>query len=198
MGPPTRRIIAKQALELEIKSELLKKRPHGVSYRTQEKVTLMNQYQQQVTRLELCQWLDIPRSVSYYLPKSGVRGAKPSQMTRKKDGTWVSNDEVVDRIRQLLNTEFNAFGYEYTSHELKKDYIINKKKRGRPAVYRLMNENGLLLGKVIRPTGKREFVKFRRIEATRHWNTSDGSPLRLGHQVCMAGPISMVHASNGT
>lgn len=56
--------------------------------------------------------------------------------------------------------EFNALGYEYIAHELKKKYVINKKK-----VYRLMQENNLLLGKVIRPTGKREFVKFRRIEA---------------------------------
>ncbi|MDB5243447.1 MAG: Integrase catalytic region [Spirosoma sp.] len=30
-----------------------------------------------------------------------------------------------------------------------------------------MQENNLLLGKFIRPTGKREFVKFKRIEATK-------------------------------
>lgn len=30
-----------------------------------------------------------------------------------------------------------------------------------------MQEHNLLLGKVIRPTGKREFVQFRRIEATK-------------------------------
>jgi hypothetical protein len=30
-----------------------------------------------------------------------------------------------------------------------------------------MQEHNLLLGKVIRPMGKREFVKFRRIEATK-------------------------------
>ncbi|GAB3285522.1 hypothetical protein GCM10027347_62380 [Larkinella harenae] len=93
-------------------------------------------------------------------------------MTMRRDGTWVSNEEVVAHIRQLLDTEFNAFGYEYVTagrprHELKKQYLINKKKRGRPAVYRLMREYKLLLGQVIRPTGKREFVQFRRIEATK-------------------------------
>lgn len=42
------------------------------------------------------------------------------------------------------------------------DYLINHKK-----VYRLMNEHQLLLGKVIRTSGKRDFVRFRKIEATR-------------------------------
>ncbi|WP_229310852.1 IS3 family transposase [Larkinella arboricola] len=122
----------------------------------------MTQYQQQASRTDLCQWLDLPRSVSYYKSRTGLPGAKISQMTMKLDGTWVTNEEVVTRIRQLLDTEFNAFGYEYTAHELKKEYIINKKK-----VYRLMRDNGLLLGKVIRSGGKREFVKFRRIDATK-------------------------------
>jgi hypothetical protein len=83
-------------------------------------------------------------------------------MTMKLDGSWIENQEVVSSIRHLLQTEFNALGYEYITHELKKEYLINKKK-----VYRLMQENNLLLGKVIRPVGKREFVKFKRIEASR-------------------------------
>lgn len=44
------------------------------------------------------------------------------------DGVSVSNEDVIARIRQLIDTEFNAFGYEYITHELKKEYIINKKK----------------------------------------------------------------------
>ncbi|HCI55755.1 MAG TPA: hypothetical protein DFI01_07505 [Bacteroidales bacterium] len=42
------------------------------------------------------------------------------------------------------------------------DYIINHKK-----VYRLMGESKLLLGKVISTHGKRDFVKFRKITASR-------------------------------
>ncbi|WP_460907663.1 DDE-type integrase/transposase/recombinase [Spirosoma areae] len=81
----------------------------------------------------------------------------------KLDGSWVDNQQVIMSIRQLLNVEFNALGYEYITYELKKEYLINKKK-----VYRLMQEHNLLLGKVIQPTmGKREFVKFKRIEATK-------------------------------
>lgn len=81
----------------------------------------------------------------------------------KLDGSWVDNQQVVMSIRQLLNVEFNALGYEYITHELTKEYLINKKK-----VYRLMKEHNLLLGKMIYPTtGKREFVKFKRIKATK-------------------------------
>ena len=87
----------------------------------------------------------------------------------------------MDRIRELLDGEFHNFGYEYTTarrpgYELKKDYLINKKK-----VYRLMNEQNLLLGKVIRIAGKREFVQFRRIEASKPLEYLCGPPLRLGH-----------------
>ncbi|RRB06859.1 IS3 family transposase [Larkinella rosea] len=78
------------------------------------------------------------------------------------DGSWVDNQLVVCSIRQLLDVEFNVIGYEYITYELKKEYLINKKK-----VHRLVKEHNLLLGKVIRPTGKREFVNFRRIEATK-------------------------------
>lgn len=122
----------------------------------------MKQFQARVNRSLLCQWLGLPRSVSYYQPQAGKPGAKPSQITMKVDGSWVDNQQVIISIRSLLNVEFNALGYEYIAHELKKEYVINKKK-----VYRLMRENNLLLGKIIRPTGKREFVKFKRIEATR-------------------------------
>lgn len=123
---------------------------------------LVKQFELQVPRTQLCQWLDLPRSVSYYQPRHGKSGAKPSQLTLKQDGTRVSNEQVVARIRQWLDEEFNAYGYEYTTHELKSEYVINKKK-----VYRLMSEAKLLMGKVIRPAGKREFVEFRRIKATR-------------------------------
>jgi putative transposase len=132
----------------------------------------VKQFEDQLPRKQLCQWLDLPRSVSYYQPQTGKPGARPSQTTLKLDGSWVANEQVVERIRQLLNEEFNAFGYEYTTHELKKEYVINKKK-----VYRLMDEQNLLLGKVIHTSGKREFVQFRRIQATKPLEYLCGPPL---------------------
>lgn len=122
----------------------------------------MTQYQQSTTRKELCRWLELPRSVSYYRARNGKPGAKASQVTMKLDGALVPNEDVVIRIKKLIDTEFNAFVYEYATHELKKEYLINKKK-----VYRLMLANGLLLNKMIRPSGKRDFVQFRRIEASK-------------------------------
>jgi transposase InsO family protein len=109
----------------------------------------------------LCSWVDLPSSVFYYHPGKNKRGAKPSISTRKKDGSVVSNEVVLEEIRQALNREFCCYGYHNITNDLRDlNYLINHKK-----VYRLMDENNLLLGKVIRTNGKREFVKFRRIDA---------------------------------
>jgi transposase InsO family protein len=78
-------------------------------------------------------------------------------------GEIVSNESVVDKIRSILSGPYTAYGYHQTTDELREwGYYINDKK-----VYRLMDENHLLLGKKIKTKGKREFVKFRRISAKR-------------------------------
>jgi hypothetical protein len=88
----------------------------------------MKQFEARVNRTLLCQWLELPRSVYYYQSQSGRPGARPSQLTMKLDGSWVDNQQVVLSIRHLLDVEFNALGYEYITYELKKEYLINKKK----------------------------------------------------------------------
>jgi len=103
-------------------------------------------------RKELCRWLEVPRSVTYYEPRQETPGVKPSRETITADGFSVPNEDVTTRTRQIIAIEFSAFGYEYITHELKKEYIINKKK-----VYRLVLANDLLWGKMTRPAGKREF-----------------------------------------
>ncbi len=119
------------------------------------------QFSNLVGKTDLCNWLALPRSVYYYKPKSGKPGIKPSVHTTMSNGTIVANELVVERIRIILSHEFVCYGYETVSKVLKGDgYIINKKK-----VYRLMDQNNLLLGKVIKTNGKREFVKHRKIEA---------------------------------
>jgi transposase InsO family protein len=78
------------------------------------------------------------------------------------DGKVVVNEEVIGSIKKLLSEEFVCYGYKKVSASLKQlKYLINDKK-----VYRLMDENNLLLGKVIRTAGKRQFVKHRKITAT--------------------------------
>lgn len=103
----------------------------------------------------------MPRSNFYYRPSAGHRGYKPSVTTVKTDGSSVSNAIVVEDIKAILSGEFVCYGYQKTTQELKnRQYVINHKK-----VYRLMEENNLLLGKVIRTSGKRQWVKHRKIEA---------------------------------
>jgi transposase InsO family protein len=125
---------------------------------------LVQRYYSQATTQELCKWLNLGRSSYYYKPSHGKKGAKASSYTLK-NGQLVPNEEVVNDITKILEEPYAAYGYEYITHYLRKpayQYKINKKK-----VYRLMDENHLLMGKVIRTQGKREFVKHRKIVATK-------------------------------
>ncbi len=122
---------------------------------------MIHQFSDRVSKSDLCKWVELPSSVLYYKSKSEKRGRKPSTSTFKQSGELVSNDAVISSIREILNQEFCCYGYHNTTSELKDlGYLINHKK-----VYRLMDENHLLLGKVIRTQGKRSFVKHRRILA---------------------------------
>ena len=123
---------------------------------------MVHQYQHQVSVRSLCRWIELPNSSFHYKSLLGKPGAKPSIYTKMKDGTVVVNETVVTAIKELLNEEFVCYGYQKITASLKQlSYIINGKK-----VYRLMDENKLLLGKVIRTSGKRQFVKHRKIVAT--------------------------------
>ena len=123
---------------------------------------MVHQYQQKIGLKNLCQWVQLPLSSFHYKPLEGKPGAKPSLYTKMLDGKVVVNEEVIGSIKKLLSEEFVCYGYKKVSASLKQlKYLINDKK-----VYRLMDENNLLLGKVIRTTGKRQFVKHRKITAT--------------------------------
>lgn len=123
---------------------------------------IVQAYKKQVTVTALCNWVGFSKSVYYYVPSTQKRGRKPSEFTIC-DQEVVSNDVVLEDIKEIISGPFNCYGYENVTVELKrKHYLINKKK-----VYRLMNENNLLLGKVIRTSGRREFVQHRKIDASR-------------------------------
>lgn len=124
---------------------------------------LVDHYMPKIPLRDLCQWIMLPRSLYYYKPQGGIRGIRPSSHTSKKDGSLVANDVVVDDIKAILSDDFVCYGYHKVTMELRgQDYIINPKK-----VYRLMDENNLLLGKVIKTQGKRQWVKHRKIQATK-------------------------------
>lgn len=122
---------------------------------------MITKYSSRTDTQDLCYWADFNRSRFYYKTSGKKRGVKPSFYTFKKDGSRVENKFVVEEIKNILANEFITYGYDLVCEELKDlHYIINKKK-----VYRLMDENNLLLGARIKTTGKRDFVKFRKIVA---------------------------------
>lgn len=112
---------------------------------------------------ELVGWVNLPRSSYYYRPHPGPRGMKPSTHT-PRHGYLVPNDQVLVTIKDyLLSEPYCAYGYDMVTDELRlRGFLINKKK-----TYRLMDENNLLLGKIIQCKGKRQWVKYRRIQATK-------------------------------
>jgi putative transposase len=125
-------------------------------------MSVVVQYQNFTTKRELLKWVGFPASSYYYKPSHKRKGIVPSTTTTKEDGTIVSNIEVVHEIKKIVSGEFVCYGYQNVTVALKGlEYIINHKK-----VYRLMDENELLLGKVIKTHGKREWVKLRKITAT--------------------------------
>jgi transposase InsO family protein len=111
---------------------------------------------------DLARWLLLPRSSFYYKSHPGPRGKRPTTHTRYRD-VLVPNETVLTFVRDFfLAEEYCGYGYEMMTDELRASgFLINKKK-----TYRLMSEHHLLLGKVIRSSGKRKWVTYRRVKAT--------------------------------
>jgi transposase InsO family protein len=124
----------------------------------------MNAYRDRTSLsvVELCRWTGLKRSTYYYRPKDGKPGAKASTYTMGRDGELVSNNWIVEEIRAILKGEFADYGYAITTEILRRAYVINRKK-----VYRLMDENKLLLDKPFKSCTPRTFIKLRCIEASR-------------------------------
>lgn len=124
------------------------------------KKQLCDEFKHRASTKELCKWLDLSRSSSYYKPSNKKRGIKPSTHTLTLDGFMVTNEELVQvLIKNVFGQEFNRYGYQLSNEELKSmGYIINPKK-----TYRLMKENGLLLEKAGKKRSSRLWVKWRKI-----------------------------------
>ena len=124
---------------------------------------IIDKFKDRASISELCSWVSFAPSNYYYKSRTGKPGAKPSTHTWRTDGTRVLNSQLLDEIRSTLEAEFCCYGYRNVTSVLRDNaYLINHKK-----VYRIMDENKLLLGKVISSKGKRCFVQHRRIDASR-------------------------------
>jgi transposase InsO family protein len=121
----------------------------------------LQEYENRIARKELCKWLSLNRSTSYYKATYGKRGAKPSTHTLTTERKLIPNEEVIHNlITQVFSEEFNRYGYQLCTEELRAmGYMINPKK-----VYRLMKENDLLLERIKTDKIDRVWVKLRRIQ----------------------------------
>jgi transposase InsO family protein len=82
----------------------------------------------------------LPRSSYYYRSNGRPKGKKASTHTVHCNGMSITNERLVELIKELLAREFIDYGYKRTAHQLKRDgWVVNIKK-----VYRLMREHGLL------------------------------------------------------
>jgi hypothetical protein len=125
-----------QALELEFKTELLKKaQPLSRSGIIDKAI-----FTKKVAVRKLLQWSFMAASSYYYQPSKGKRGMRPSTHTLKENGKLFENSVVVESIEAVLRGEFCCYGYHNMTAELSEEgRIINHKK-----VYRLMKESRLL------------------------------------------------------
>jgi transposase InsO family protein len=100
--------------------------------------------------------LNLPRSSYYYKPRLGRKGNKPTTSTPVISGGWVSNEQIVAEIKDLLCQEFVDYGYKKVRWWLyrQKGYLIGYKK-----VYRLMKEAKLLLSPPVRVVRNKLWVK---------------------------------------
>jgi putative transposase len=123
---------------------------------------MVRQFSDRAPTQQLMRWVRLSPSTFYYRAHPRARGMKPSTHTLHQ-GSLVANETVVEQIRTLVSGPYNAYGYQSINDELRDlGYLINKKR-----TYRLMDEHKLLLGKVIRCSGKRNWVQYRKILATK-------------------------------
>lgn len=125
------------------------------------KKQLTVEFENRASKQELCRWLSLNRSTCYYAPSGNKRGVSPSTHTPMTNGKLIPNEELVQvLISEVFSQEFNRYGYQLSTEELRAmGYIINPKK-----TYRLMGENGLLLERLPKNKEPRQWVKWRKIE----------------------------------
>lgn len=127
-----------------------------------DKKQVVELYKDIAPMTSLTRWVGVSRSSLYYKNKTGKRGRKPSTVTEKTDGSVVNNHEVVNTlIHEVFGAnEFNRYGYILSACELRDmGFKINPKK-----LYRLMQENGLLLRRIKSGPNKRQWVRWRKIK----------------------------------
>lgn len=96
---------------------------------------------------------EIPRSTYYYRSNGRHKGKKPSTHTLR-NGRYVTNEQLVNDIKDILGQDFIDYGYARTTKAIvARGYHVNRKK-----VYKLMKANNLLLQKR-KAAARKNYVK---------------------------------------
>lgn len=103
---------------------------------------------------------------SYYRrPSFGKKGNRPSEYTYHGNNGLVTQDVVIESVKNILSHPFIDCGYRLMTSYLARDgYTINHKK-----LYRIMKEANLLKleDRIDRSGSGRKFVKFRKVKTTK-------------------------------
>lgn len=123
----------------------------------EERRQIVNSYVQSGLRTKLALPLaGLSRSTYYYKPTGTKGGKKPSAYTVRRDGTSISNNELIELMTGILEQPFIDYGVKRMTLKLNDEgFVINKKK-----VYRLMKEHHLVYPKRRKVNPDRQFVKF--------------------------------------
>ena len=119
-----KKIIARQALELEVKSELLK---NFIS--NQDKKMIVQSHESITTLENLLSWVDLSKSSFYYKSSDGKRGAKPSVCTFRQDGTQVDDTLVIEEIKAFFLRNFVVMGTIISQMNCERWAILSTTKR---------------------------------------------------------------------
>lgn len=117
------------------------------------------------SKTKIIKMVGIVASSYYREPSGGKKGNRPTKETFHKTKGLVSQDDVVEAVKEILKHEFIDCGYRLMTSYLTRDgYIINHKK-----LYRIMKEEGLLKldNRIDRSGSGRKFVKFRKVITSR-------------------------------
>jgi hypothetical protein len=93
-----KQIITRQALELEVKSELLK---NAVPKKV--KLLVISKYKEKASITQLTEWTRVSNSSWYNKSTKVKRGIPPSTHMAKRDRTVVKNEVVLDEIKMVLS-----------------------------------------------------------------------------------------------
>jgi len=122
----------------------------------EERKELINRYVfKGLSVQKACTQSGFSRSGYYYKASDSKRGKPATNSTQKLDGSWVDNSIIIEKIKEIINSDFIDYGYRKVGILLQKEYLINHKK-----VYRLMKENRLLNPKKRTPSSLKSYVKY--------------------------------------